>query len=62
MERTNLMAVSKQDREDYERGRSDSKLGWFDKAVNDITVQHPDNEAYYKGRRDEQLDEDKKDK
>jgi hypothetical protein len=56
------MAVSKQDREDYERGRSDRDLGLFDQAINDIFVQHPDDSAYYKGRDDEQLDEDKKEK
>jgi hypothetical protein len=57
-----FMAVSKQDREDYERGRSDRDLGIFDQAINDIFVHHPDNSAYYKGRDDEQLDEDKKEK
>ena len=55
------MSVSKQDREDYERGQRDRHAGLFDQVVNDITVNHPDNEAYYKGRRDEQLDEDKDD-
>jgi hypothetical protein len=43
------MAVSKQDREDYERGRSDRDLGIVDQAINDIFVQHPDNSAYYIG-------------
>ena len=52
------MSVSKEDREDYERGRADREQGLFDQAVNDITDQHPDTEAYYKGRRGEQLDED----
>ena len=54
------MSVSKQEREDYERGRSDAKLGVFDQAVNDITVNHPDNHEYYKGRDGEQLDDDDK--
>jgi hypothetical protein len=56
------MAVSKQDREDCERGRSDRDLGILDQAINDIFVQNADNSAYYKGRDDEQLDEDKKEK
>ena len=56
------MAVSKQDREDYESGRSDRDLGILDQAINDIFVQHPDNSAYCKGRDDEQLDEDKTEK
>ena len=43
------MAVSKQDREDYERGRSDRDLGILDQAINDIVVQHPDNSADPKG-------------
>ena len=55
------MAVSRQDREDYERGREDRNLGVFDTVVNDIFVQHPDNDAYYKGRAGEQFDGDKDD-
>jgi len=55
------MSVSKQDRNDYDRGQHDRGLGIFDQVINDITVQHPDTEAYYKGRRDEQFDEDKED-
>lgn len=55
------MAVSRQDREDYEQGLRDRDMGVFDQAVNDISVNHPDTEAYYKGRRGEQLDEDKDD-
>jgi hypothetical protein len=31
------MAVSKQDREDYERGLHDRDLGVFDQVINDIT-------------------------
>lgn len=53
------MSVSRHDRDDYERGQHDRKLGVFEQAVNDITVQHPDSEAYYKGRRNERFDEDK---
>lgn len=54
------MAVSKHDREEYEQGLHDREKGVLEQAFNDITVNHPDSEAYYKGRRDEQLDEDKK--
>jgi hypothetical protein len=53
------MAVSKQDRADYDEGRRDAEKGAFETALNDITVNHPDSEAYYKGRDGEQLDEDK---
>ena len=56
------MSVSKTDREDYEEGLHDRGKGIFDQALNDITVNHPDTEAYYKGRRGEQFDEDKDDK
>lgn len=56
------MAVSKQDRDDYERGRSDRDLSVFDQAINDIFVQHPDNSSYYKGRDGGQFDADKKEK
>jgi len=56
------MAVSRQDRDDFERGQRDRELNTFDRAVNDITVQHPDTAAYYKGRDNEQLDADKKSK
>jgi hypothetical protein len=54
-----FMAVSEQDHEDYERGLHDRDLGLFDQVINDITVQHPDTNAYYKGRRGEQLDKDR---
>jgi hypothetical protein len=55
------MAVSDKDRSDYERGRRDAEKGVFDQALNDIPADHPGTEAYYKGRRGEQLDEDKDD-
>jgi hypothetical protein len=55
------MGVSKQDRSDYEEGRSDAEKGVIDQAIIDIPVNHPDTSAYYKGRSGEQLDEDKKD-
>jgi hypothetical protein len=56
--------ISKQDRDDYKQGLRDRHKGVFEQATIDITVNHPDTEAYYKGRRGEQLDEDngKKDK
>jgi hypothetical protein len=53
--------VSKQDRDDYEEGLRDRHKGVFDQAAIDLTVNHPDSDAYYKGRRGEQLDEYKKD-
>ena len=53
------MSVSKEDRKDYEEGLHDRQKSVFDQAINDVTVNHPDTEAYYKGRRGEQLDEDK---
>jgi hypothetical protein len=55
------MAVSKQDRSDYEEGKSDSQKGVIDQAIIDIPANHPGTDAYYKGRSGEQLDEDKKD-
>lgn len=51
--------VSNRDREEYEQGLRDREKGVFDQALIDIPVNHPDTEAYYKGRRGEQLDEDK---
>jgi hypothetical protein len=53
------MAVSKEDRKDYEQGVKDSHKGVLETAFNDIIVNHPDSSAYYKGRDGEQLDEDK---
>jgi hypothetical protein len=41
------MAIPKKDRDDYEKGVSDSKKGIFETALNDITVNHPDSDAYY---------------
>jgi hypothetical protein len=49
------------DRDEYEQGLRDREKGVFDQALNDIVVNHPDSEAYYKGRRGEQFDEDKDD-
>ena len=56
------MSVSKEDRDDYEQGLHDRGKGTFDSFVQDITGQHPDSDAYYKGRDGDQLDDDKKDK
>lgn len=53
------MGVSRRDREEYKEGRRDRKRNIFEQA-HDITVNHPDSEPYYKGRRGEQLDKDKK--
>jgi hypothetical protein len=53
------MSVSKHDRDEYEEGLHDRDKGVLEQAFNDVTVNHPDSEAYYKGRRGEQLDEDK---
>lgn len=53
-----LVSASQQDREDYEGGQQDRDLAVLDQLFNDITAQHPDSEAYYKGRRGEPLDED----
>ena len=54
------MAVSKEDRKDYEQGIKDSHKGVVETVFNDILVNHPDSSAYYKGRDKEQLDDDKK--
>lgn len=56
------MAVKKEDRDDYEQGQKDRSKGVFEQVFDDVTVNHPDSDAYYKGRRDEQFDGDKKDK
>lgn len=56
------MSVSKHDRDEYEQGREERGRSTFDTFITDITGQHPDSDAYYKGRDGEQLDEDKKDK
>ncbi|HTV55035.1 MAG TPA: hypothetical protein VMI06_08965 [Terriglobia bacterium] len=56
------MAVSKHDRDDYEQGVHDrNSWGVFETVFNDVTVNHPDSTAYYKGRDGEKLDEDKDD-
>ena len=51
--------VKKNDRKDYEEGLRDRDKGVFDQAIIDLSVNHPDSAAYYKGRRGEQLDDDK---
>ena len=54
--------VSKKDRDDYEESLRDRDKGVFDQAIKDTTVNHPDTDAYYKGRKGEQFDDDKKEK
>jgi hypothetical protein len=54
--------VSKRDRDDYDEGRRDREKGTIDQAITDISGNHSDSDAYYKGRKGEQLDEDKKNK
>lgn len=54
--------VSHKDRSDYEEGRRDREKGVADQAVIDIFGNHPATDAYYKGRRGEKLDSDKKKK
>ena len=56
------MSVSKKEREDYEQGLRDRKKSAIDQIFIDQTVNHPDTKAYYKGRRGEPLDDDKKKK
>jgi len=51
--------VSKTDRDDYEEGKRDSEAGTVDQVVTDISGNHRDTDAYYKGREGEQLDGDK---
>jgi hypothetical protein len=52
--------VSKKDRADYEEGLRDRAKGTMDQVVIDISGNHPDTDPYYKGRKGEQLDSDKK--
>ena len=42
--------VSKEDRDDYEEGLRDRARGSIDQAVTDLSGNHTDSEAYYKGR------------
>ena len=53
--------VSKRDRKEYEEGQRDRHKDLIDQVITDLSDNHPDSEAYYKGRRGEQLDEDKQD-
>ena len=55
------MSVSKHDRDDYEEGLHDRSKGVFDQFITDVSGNHPNSEAYDKGRRGDQLDEDKDD-
>lgn len=54
------MPVSDKDRRDYERGLKDRKAGIFPRLVGDVLGDVKDSEAYWKGRRGEPLDADKK--
>jgi hypothetical protein len=51
--------MDKKDREDYERGRRDREKGTVDQFLTDVTNNHPDTSAYYRGRRGDQLDSGK---
>jgi hypothetical protein len=53
------MAVSKQERSDFEQGLKDKDKGPVQTVVDDVIVNHPDTPPYYKGRHGERLDEDK---
>jgi hypothetical protein len=55
------MGVSRHDRDDYEQGQADRHDHSIESVIRDTTIQHPESEAYYKGRDGEQLDEDKDD-
>jgi len=52
--------VSEKDREDYEAGRKDRGKSTIEQVATDLGGNHPGTDAYYKGRRGEQLDADKK--
>jgi hypothetical protein len=56
-----MSEVDKQARHEYAQGQNDETLPQPEKAINDIVVNHPDTEAFYKGREGEQLDADKAD-
>jgi len=51
--------MNEKDRKDYEHGRRDRRKRTFDQVVTDLTNNHPDTSAYYRGHRGEQLDHDK---
>jgi hypothetical protein len=51
------MSVSDEDRKDYEEGLHDRTA--TGQGFRDFLGQHPDSDAYYKGRDGEQLDDDK---
>ncbi len=55
------MPISRKDRDDYEKGVRDRDKNALDQVIIDVPINHPDSDAYYKGRRGEQLDDDKKD-
>jgi len=54
--------VSEKDRKDYEEGRRDRQKSTLDQFITDMTGHHAGTDAYYKGRKGEQLDKDKKKK
>ena len=45
-----MAEYSEEELADNKLGLKHRRLGLFDQAVNDITVQHPDTQAYYDGR------------
>jgi hypothetical protein len=55
-----MSRIDDQTRRDYEEGQHDRDAPG--QGIRDFFGQHPDSDAYYKGRNDEQLDGDKKEK
>jgi hypothetical protein len=55
-----VIMVSQKDRDDYKEGGRDSQKGTIDQVVTDMSGNHPGTDSYYKGRKGEQLDSDKK--
>ena len=57
-----MSKVTEQARHEYRQGQNDENLSQPEKAIKDITVDHPTSKAYYDGRAGKPLDADKKDK
>ena len=57
-----MSKITKQDRKSFDRGTNDRKLPFLERTIHDITRVGKHSDSFWKGRKGEQLDGNKKKK
>jgi hypothetical protein len=57
-----MSKITEQDRHDYEDGRNEASLPFLERTIHDVTRVGEHSDSFWKGRNEERLDGDKKDK